>query len=242
MLFSITSAQKLYLDKAPERLIEQKKKFWGQIYAEIDSSRTIIYDKTTLQSYTIINNDFVDEAVDSIKKTVPNPDNIMIKQGRKEFVRDAILRADIYRFVVDSLTAHGLHPDLRWLPVLESGYLDTMISDQNARGIWQFIPSTAKKYGLSLNDMTDPYKSTSAFIRYFSVLYQQFDDYPLALTAYHHGETGIREKLKKNGKVTLEEIIPYLGFQSGNYYAKYLSIVDIARAITTRNDSVEIKK
>jgi hypothetical protein len=241
VFFTFISAQNHHFDHSPDLNSNNKMMFWKQVYAEIDSSMTVIYDKLTLHTYAVVENGSVFDTFVTIKKSVQNPKNIMLKQGRKEFVHDAILRADTFRFVVDSLIAHGLDPELRWLPVLESGYLDTMISDQNARGIWQFIPSTAKKYGLSINEITDPYKSTSAFVRYFSSLLQQFGDYPLALTAYHHGEGGIREKLKKNGAVTLEEIIPHLGFQSGNYYARYRSIVDIARTITPSNDSIKIK-
>jgi hypothetical protein len=238
LIFSTCSAQKLFPDEAPGPLIENKKAFWKQIYADIDSSRTVIFDKYTLYIYAIIKNTEVDDAVDSIKIRSQNPNRIMIKQGRKEFVHEAILRASEYRFVIDSLNAHGLDPDLQWLPVLESGYIDTMISDQNARGIWQFIPPTAKKFGLSVEEIADSHKSTSAFVQYISSLYRQFGDYALALTAYHHGEGGIREKLKKNSAVSLNDIVPYLGFQSGNYYARYLSIVDIAKTLSAGNDTV----
>lgn len=215
----------------PSALLESKKAFWKQIYADIDSNKTAIFNKTTLHLYAIVKNDSVGTIRDSISRTIPNPGTIMIKQGRKEFIHGAIMRAAAFQFVVDSLKAHNLHPDLRWLPVLESGYLDTMISEQNARGIWQFIPPTAKKYGLSIDEISDPYKSTSAFVQYMSSLHRQFGDYALALTAYHHGEGGIREKLKRKNAFSLEPVIPSLGFHSANYYARYLAIVDIARSM-----------
>jgi hypothetical protein len=210
----------------------ERKDFWKRIYAEIDSSKTIVYDKSTLKTYTIIKNEYLSTTLDSIKKRSRNPDQIMVKQGRQEFVKNAISRAAEYSFISDSLAAHNLNPDLKWLPVLESGYLDTMISDQDARGIWQFIPSTAKKYGLLPEEITDPHKSTSAFVQYILFLHRQFGDYALALTAYHHGEGGINAKLKKNGGSSLDAILPQLGFQSGNYFVRFLAIVDIARAIT----------
>jgi hypothetical protein len=232
-LLSNLSAQEIYFSKPVSPLIAEKKAFWKRIYADIDSSMTVIYEKTTLRTYAIVKNASVIATTDSIRKSLAYPNYVMVKQGRKEFIREAVLRAASYPFVIDSLAAHGLHIDLRWLPVLESGYLDTMVSDQNARGIWQFIPSIAKRFGLSLENIIDPLKSTSAFVQYFSSLQLQFDDYALALTAYHHGEGGIREKLKKrSGISSLDTIIPFLGFQSGNYYAKYLAIVDIAHELT----------
>lgn len=232
-LCTTTSAGEQWFDTPPGAAITTKKAFWKNIYGEIDSSCTVVYDKTTLHTYAVVKNCMVDKTIDSLKKTVSQSRNIMVKQGRKEFIHEAIRRAAEYPFIPDSLAAYKLHPDLRWLPVLESGYLDTMVSDQDARGIWQFIPSTGKVYGLAPDEITDPHKSTSAFVRYFSVLYKEFGDYGLAVTAYHHGEGGIRTKLRKRKATSLEAILPDLGFMSGNYYAKLLSIVELAHELPT---------
>lgn len=243
LFLSNTTAQQSYFGKAQSPLLLAKKDFWKRIYAEIDSSKTVVYDKNTLKIYAIVKNEYLSTTLDSLKKIAGYSNRIMVKQGRREFVKNAIFRAAEYSFVIDSLATHKLHPDLRWLPVLESGYLDTMISDQNARGIWQFIPSTAKRFGLLPDEITDPHRSTSAFVQYMSFLHQQFGDYALALTAYHHGEGGINNKLKKNGGTSLEDIIPQLGFQSGNYFARFLAIVDIARATAgyhTSTDTINI--
>lgn len=237
-----TFAEELFFGRPVTPVITEKKVFWTRVYRDIDSLHTVVYNRKTLHTYAVVINDAVRYTVDSIKNEGVSPRRIMLKQGRKEFVLEAIRRAADYLFVVDSLRAHHLHNDLRWLPVLESGYLDTMVSPKDARGIWQFIPSTAKRYGLQAHEIADSYKSTHAFVRYFSVLYNEFDDYGVALTAYHHGEGGVRKKLLKRKNTSLESILPDLGFQSRNYYAKYLAIVGIAHAYTNDTLSRNVKK
>lgn len=224
-------AQEMFFGKTVTPVLSHKIAFWKRMYGEIDSSKTVIFNKRTLQTYAVVPNGEANRVIDSVRKRGENQKSITSKQGRKEFVREAIYRADNYWFIVDSLAAHHLHADLRWLPVLESGYLDTMVSDQNAHGIWQFIPSTAQQYGLAENESADTHLSTGAFIRYFSALYHEFGDYGVALTAYHHGEGGVQRKLKRRKSASLESIIPDLGFQSGNYYAKYLAIVQLAHGM-----------
>lgn len=233
IFLSGAGAQEIYFGKEIDTLISVKKAFWKKVYSQIDSSKTVIYDKKTLHTYAIVKNSDVKNVFDSLKMANKYNGNIMMKQGRKEFIREAIYRAQKYSYITDTLVMHGIDQDLRWLPVLESGYLDTMVSNQNARGIWQFIPSTAKKFGLSDVDITIPQKSTSAFVSYFSLLYNKFNDYALAITAYHHGENGISVKLEKRNAESLHEILPDLGFESANYYAKYLSIIDIAHELTS---------
>jgi hypothetical protein len=246
LLFSNLSSytQDIRFNSPVSQPFSRRVSFWKKIYSEIDSTFTVVYNSSSLKIYSICMNNRVKTVTDSLRKAVVEPGIVRLKQGRREFVKSAVFRADQHAFISDSLKIHGLHPDLRWLPVLESGYLDTMVSAQGAMGIWQFIPSTGRKYGLSHKEITDPLKSTEAFIRYFSDLLREFDDYALALTAYHHGEGGVRGKLKKYNGSTLEDILPHLGFQSQNYFAKFLAVVDIAHELrkTQPEDTTGIKE
>jgi hypothetical protein len=203
--------------------------FWKKVYAEIDTGSTIFFEKSSLRIIAVCPRPDSALVLDSLKKRTGRPKTIKSKPGRREFIQDAIARAKKYPFIADTLAAYRLHPDLRWLPVLESGYLDTMVSQAGAKGIWQFMDATGRKHGLSGRDSFDPHKATGAFARYFSKLLYEFDDYGLALTAYHHGEQGVRLKLKKRGAKSLDEILPDLGFESRNYYARFLAILEIAK-------------
>jgi hypothetical protein len=228
-LSALLSGQQTYCGKPASDILTAKKLFWNKVYREIDSTSSVVFNTSTLDIYRICMNPTAPLVLDSLLRTVADPRKLRVKQGRREFIAEALLRVRRFPFVIDTLKRYNLHPDLALLPVLESGYLDTMVSGQGARGIWQFMASTGKQYGLSPADITDAHKSTGAFARYFSRLLREFNDYPLALTAYHHGEAGIRQKLKNRNGRTLEQILPDLGFESGNYVARFMEIVDIAR-------------
>ena len=93
---------------------------------------------------------------------------------------------------------------------VESGFNPYALSPKGARGIWQFIPSTARRYGLAVragvDDRTHPERSTKAAARYLRDLYAQFGDWKLALAAYNAGEARVWRAIRKSGTRDFEEI------------------------------------
>jgi membrane-bound lytic murein transglycosylase D len=121
--------------------------------------------------------------------------------------------------MVAELAKAGLPRDLVWLSLIESGHNPTIYSAAGAAGLWQFIPDSARMYGLTVDrwvdERLDPMRSTQAAGKYLSDLYQRFGSWELAMAAYNMGHGGLaRSVVKYNTNdfwklSTLEAALPW---------------------------------
>ena len=108
-----------------------------------------------------------------------------------------------YPFIAEVLAQHELPQQLAAIVAVESAGNPSALSPKGARGLWQLMPGTARRYGLRvdhrMDDRLDPLKSTHAAVRYLSDLYDMFQDWPLALAAYNAGENRLQSVIQKTG-------------------------------------------
>lgn len=108
-----------------------------------------------------------------------------------------------FPMIDEELINAGLPVELHAMAIIESGLRPTITSRAGAGGLWQFMPTTGRAYGLIINSMVDerfdPVKSTRAACRYMQDLYNMYDDWGLALAAYNCGPGNVNKAIAATG-------------------------------------------
>lgn len=126
--------------------------------------------------------------------------------AHQEYLDRVAERARPYmHHIVETLEANDVPLEIALLPIVESAFKPFAYSHGRASGIWQFIPSTGKRYGLKQNwwydGRRDVYASTDAAIRLLKALHKEFNgDWMLALAAYNSGSGNVRRAIRYNKK------------------------------------------
>ena len=127
-------------------------------------------------------------------------------KNNPSYLETVFARAEPFIYeVVEQLEAAGLPLELALLPVVESTYDPLAYSNSHAVGLWQFIPSTARAFGLERNDSyegrRDTVAATGAAVKFLQYLNRQFNgEWLLALAAYNSGEGNVRRAIARNIK------------------------------------------
>lgn len=123
---------------------------------------------------------------------------------KKGFMENALGRASMYLPMIRQVFAEeGIPQDLAYLAVIESGFRNEAKSRARAVGMWQFIRSTGRLYGLTYNrwieERRDPVKATRAAARYLKRLYEETGDWYLAVSSYNAGPLSLERAAQNLG-------------------------------------------
>jgi membrane-bound lytic murein transglycosylase D len=142
--------------------------------------------------------------------------------GEEQNVRRAVERVAQLRPTLEAiLTEEGVPKDVVAIALVESGGRTGALSPKGARGVWQFMPDTARQYGLAVSDMRDERldvaKSTRAAARYLRELHSQFGDWQLAFAAYNAGGQAVSQAVARAGDRNFFRVQPWLPRETRNY-------------------------
>lgn len=156
-------------------------------------------------------------------------------EGR-EFIRESLRRRETHRAVIDAaLTRHRLPEELAAIPIVESGY---RVLEQKPKlgwgaGLWMFIKSTARNYGLRVDTQVDERlqvgKSTDAAMRMLKSEQRELQDWQLTLLAYNVGISRVKEAIDVIGTRDTWELVRAGIENDGDYLAKVMAAVLILK-------------
>lgn len=151
--------------------------------------------------------------------------------GRSTFERWLKRSGRYFELFRSVLRQEGLPPELVNLVFVESGFNVHARSVSAAVGPWQFIRSTARLFGLTVNqwvdERKDPEKATIAAARYLKHLYSIFGDWPLALASYNAGEGAVLRAMRRQGTSNYWDL--RLPRQTEEYVPQFMAILAISR-------------
>jgi Transglycosylase SLT domain len=142
----------------------------------------------------------------------------------------AAMRLSLLRPVVDPiLRRHGIPADLAAVIAVESGGRVDALSPKGARGLWQLMPDTARRYGLRVDEIRDDrldlFSATDAAARYLHDLHAEFGDWKLALAAYNTGEAHVESAILKAHTQNFDQLssLRMLPLETRNYVPRVLA-------------------
>ncbi len=155
---------------------------------------------------------------------------------RPEYIKRFVDRGSLYlHYIVEQVEKRNMPREIALLPVIESAFNPKAYSRAKASGIWQFIPSTGKNYGLAQDwwkdNRRDIVAATDAALNYLERLHAMFGDWELALAAYNAGEGTVGRAIAYNQKKGLATdylgIAPRLKPETRNYVPKLIAVKNI---------------
>jgi membrane-bound lytic murein transglycosylase D len=192
------------------------------------------YDSTMVEYSDSIYKD----RISRINSVITLPYNNIIKNHievytakKRDKFRIMLGLSDYYfPMIEDVFDSYGLPTELKYMAAIESALNPTIVSRAGATGLWQFMYSTGKLYGLTINSVVDerrdPVKATHAAARYLKDLYGIYNDWILVIAAYNCGPGNVNKAIKRSGnRKDYWEIYYHLPRETRGYIPQYVAAV-----------------
>ncbi len=156
--------------------------------------------------------------------------------GQSDRFLEGLQRSGAYRQYINTVIRDkGLPLELGALPHVESSFNPGAWSSASAAGMWQFTRATGQRFmriDHIVDERMDPYMAANAAMSLLQYNYRVLGTWPLALTAYNHGTSGIARAARETGTTDIETIVATykgraFGFASRNFYAQFLAVLQV---------------
>lgn len=232
--------------------MEKKVQFWVDIYSKYTTSQGVLHDADNVEIvYAVIDlSDYkTDRAkqkrMDAAKKEVgarlslEERERLRFQLGQKDRMYDAIFYSGRYLEDMERIFAEaGLPIELTRLAFVESSFNVLARSKVGASGLWQIMPYTAKPYRMmspTVDKRNHPMEATRFAARLLRSNYNMLESWPLAVTGYNHGPTGVLKMTRSYKTREISELVENVrsrrsfGFASRNFYACFLAALEVEK-------------
>lgn len=187
-------------------------------------------------SFDLVPDSVIARRLSSLHTVIPMTFNSQVRSYIRMYLNRMSSRMDImltlseyyHPLFEESLARYGVPEELKYLTIVESAMNPQATSRVGAAGLWQFMYTTGKNYGLEVNSLIDerrdPYKSSDAAAHYIHDLYGIFHDWTLAIAAYNCGPGNINKAIARSGgKHDFWEIYGYLPRETRGYIPAFIA-------------------
>ena len=214
-----------------ERHTEKRKKHYKQILLTLAKGKRSGLSREEKRVLAL----FPDDVSNSTLKKSARQVRFQLGQANK--FRSGVIRSGAYKpHILKTLRDMNLPLEIANLPHVESSYTPNVYSRVGAAGLWQFTRSTGRRFmrvDHVVDERLDPYRASLAAARLLEQNHRVTGSWPLAITAYNHGASGMRRAARKLGTKDITTIVRKyksrtFGFASRNFYVEFLAASAVA--------------
>lgn len=243
-----------------ERLSERVD-FWTKIYSYYTTQQGVFHlvddpsfilgeiDLSSIHSNSILSSGEKKKRIDKFIKNkraelitkwkISDPKSVRLQMGLKDRMQKALFLSGRYLPMMETIFKNNDLPiELTRIVFVESSFNVFAQSKVGASGLWQIMPSVAKSYGYiqkHFDNRNHPFYASELAAKILKQNYRGLKSWPLAITAYNHGLTGVRRMVERNQSDQIEDLIDSenetstWGFASKNFYACFLAVLEVEK-------------